>query len=185
MGEPNVPDPALVIVGVIHADEGTLQLAGERFRPLVGDLRPVGPQLDFVWSDYYEREMGPDLKRCFLASERLAPRELLADLKTMSNRIERELSREDGRRRINLDPGLLSAENLVLASTKNHGHRIYLRDGIFAEVTLRYHRGEFEALEWTYPDYRTKEVRQLLARVRKEYLKTLRGSPQVLREVMR
>ena len=152
--------------------------------PVVGSLGQVGEEIDFDFTDYYSKEMGSGLKRCFLVSDSLVGCNLLADLKHLTNRVERELARDDGCRRINLDPGLLSAGKFVLASTKNNAHRVYLRDGIFAEVTLYYRHRKFEPFEWTYPDYRTRHVGDLLDRIRTDYLGRLRDpGSEILREV--
>ncbi|MDP2953277.1 MAG: DUF4416 family protein, partial [Chloroflexota bacterium] len=52
-------------------------------------------------------------------------------------------------------------------TTKDRGHRIYLSEGIYAEVTLVWKRGEgFQPEEWTYPDYRTPEYRAILGEIR-------------------
>jgi hypothetical protein len=184
MADPNSPDPAMIVIGVIHADESALKSAIEKLGAVLGPLRRVGESFPFRWTDYYQKEMGTDLTRCFLASERLVERQWIVELKLLTNRIEKELAKEDGSRRINLDPGLMSLESFVLATTKNRGHRIYLRDGIFAEVTLMYVQGKFEALPWTFPDYRSEEVQGVLQGVREECYHLLRGSaPEVIREV--
>ena len=184
MGDPTSPDPALIVIGVIHSDESALDSAIEKLTAVIGPLRRVGESFPFRWTDYYQEEMGAGLTRCFLASERLVERQWLVELKLLANRIEKELAKEDGSRRINLDPGLMTLENFVLATTKNRGHRIYLRDGIFAEVTLMYVQGKFESLPWTFPDYQSEEVQGVLLGVRREYYHLLRDStPEVLREV--
>ena len=178
------PDPAMIVIGVIHSDPSSLDSAIGKLTPILGPLRQAGDSFPFRWTDYYEKEMGADLTRCFLASGRLVERQRIVELKLLCNRIEKELAKEDGSRRINLDPGLMTLENFVLATTKNRGHRIYLRDGIFAEVTLMYVQGKFEALPWTFPDYRSEEVQEVLLGVREEYYHLLRGSaPEVIREV--
>jgi len=166
----------MIVIGVIHADESALNSAIEKLSAALGPLRPAGESFPFRWTDYYEKEMGTGLTRCFLASQRLIERQWLVELKLLANRIELELAREDGSRRINLDPGLMSLENFVLATTKNRGHRIYLRDGIFAEVTLMYIRGKFEPLPWTFPDYRSEEVQGVLTVLREEYYQLLRST---------
>jgi len=56
-------------------------------------------------------------------------------------------------RPLNLDPGYLTEAKLVLASTKDHAHRIYLGRGIYAEVTLHYQNGRWQSHDWTYPDF--------------------------------
>ena len=184
MGDPSSPDPAMIVIGVIHADEAALESAIEKLSAALGPLRQMGDSLPFRWTDYYEEEMGADLTRCFLVTERLVERQCLVELKQLTNRVEKELAKEGGSRRINLDPGLMTLENFVLATTKNRGHRIYLRDGIFAEVTLMYVQGKFEALPWTFPDYRSEEIQGILLGVRQEYYHLLRNSaPEVIREV--
>jgi hypothetical protein len=184
MGDLTSPDPAMIVVGVIHSDPSALDSAIGQLEAVLGPIRRVGESFPFRWTDYYEDEMGAGLTRCFLAAERLVGRQWIVELKLLTNRIERELAEEDGSRRINLDPGLMSLENFVLATTKNRGHRIYLRDGIFAEVTLMYVQGRFEALPWTFPDYCSEEVQGVLLGVREEYYHLLRNSaPMVLREV--
>ncbi len=106
----------------------------------------------FTYTAYYEREMGRDLHRQVCSFLRLVPVESLPDIKLFSNQLEIQLS-QNGKRRINIDPGLLTEERAVLATGKNYTHRIYLRNGIYADLTLIYHKGAYEKLPWTYPDY--------------------------------
>lgn len=184
MADISFPDPAMIVIGVIHSDSSVLDSAIEKLTPVLGPLRQAGESFPFRWTDYYEKEMGPELTRCFLACDRLVERQWLVELKLLCNRIEKELAQEDGSRRINLDPGLMTLENFVLATTKNRGHRIFLRDGIFAEVTLMYVQGRFEPLPWTFPDYRSEEVQGVLKVLRDEYYQLLRSTdPEMLVEV--
>ena len=176
MGRLLKPDPALILVGVLFREPGLLRSVRDGLEEQLGKTWQAGPQFDFEWTDFYQREMGPGLKRVFLGCQRLAGRELLADIKLFTNRIEQDLARQDGTRRVNLDPGLLSAENFVLASTKGRGHRVYLRDGIYAEVTLQFHQGRLQCFEWTYPDYRSEAVRGIIHNQRLAYLQRLRDS---------
>ena len=80
-----------------------------------------------------------------------------------------------GKRRVNIDPGYISQSKLVLATTKDHSHRIYLGQGIFAEVTLRYYKGTFRAWEWTYPDYASPPYIAIFNHIRKLYKEQLKG----------
>jgi len=93
--------------------------------------------------------------------------ESLPDVKHFTNHLEIELSRV-GKRRVNLDPGLLSAERLVLATGKNYTHRIYLRDGIYADLTLLYEKGAYRTLPWTYPDYQDPSLLHFLGALRQK-----------------
>lgn len=152
MGQPALPEPCKLIAGLLLSE-------GVPAEGVQGDLAAVFGRIDHVsqpvpwdYTAYYEAEMGPGLRRQFVSFAEPVPRDRLADLKIQTNEMERNWI-ESGRRRVNVDPGLLSLSSLVLASTKDHAHRIYLRDGIYAEVTLVYREGRFRQLPWTYPDY--------------------------------
>jgi len=175
MGAADEPAPALLIIAVLCADSDAYRRARDRLAGWLGPLRQAGPEGDFGWTDYYAAEMGSSLRRSFLIAERLVAPGQLAALKLATNGIEAELSRPDGTRRVNLDPGLLSLENFVLASTKRQPQRIYLRDGIYAEVTLHFAGGRFVPQSRTYPEYRSPELLDLLADVRQEYKDCLRA----------
>jgi hypothetical protein len=95
----------------------------------------------------------------------------------MTNGFEKQYSAE-GKRRINIDPGYVCLEHMILGTTKAYSHRPYLRDGIYADLTLIYRKSTFEPLEWTYPDYRQKEVLTLFNSIRGNYLKSLRAKGQ-------
>jgi hypothetical protein len=116
--------------------------------------------------------MGTELKKQFLAFERLIDPAALAEIKQATNDWEADYVAHSSHaepRPLNLDPGYITPAKLVLASTKDHAHRIYLRDGIFAEVTLAFRQRRWQPLEWTYPDYRRDDYQQFFTRCR-EYL---------------
>ena len=173
MSEPKQPSHARLVVSIIYAAGGAAAGSGhlasalarleERFGP--ADYR--SPDMAFTFTEYYNEEMGGELRRIFISFERLVPREALADIKLFTNGIERDLGRPDGGRLVNIDPGLLSLENFILATAKNFTHRVYLRDGIFADLTLIYSGKKFNAMPWTFPDYSTEEIREILAGLRK------------------
>ena len=109
--------------------------------------------LPFTQTTYYEREMGPHLTRMYVAFGPLIDIATLATVKHTTNRLEATWYTVQGQRRINIDPGYLDLAKVVLASTKDHSHRLYIGDGMFAEVTLRYRQHAFQPWEWTYPHY--------------------------------
>jgi hypothetical protein len=133
-----------------------------------------GP-IPFYFTDYYREEMGEGLVKSYLTFETEIDREALAGIKVSTNELERQFA-VSGRRTVNLDPGYLAADKLVLASTKDFYHRVYLSQGIFAEVTLHYRKGKYRFFSWTFPDYREPGFLEFLEKVRARYVKTIRGS---------
>ncbi|MCX8093528.1 MAG: DUF4416 family protein, partial [Candidatus Goldbacteria bacterium] len=134
-------------------------------------------KLSFTYTDYYNKEIGDNLIRRFISFKELQDPGELCSIKILTNEIEQKFLYENTKnRRINIDPGLLSLSKFILATTKNYSHRIYIGDGIFAEVTLKYENKGFVAFDWTYPDYKTEEYRTILNRIReiyKEQIKTM------------
>jgi hypothetical protein len=169
MGEIHVPAPVLFIVAVSSRHEAALEWARERCTQQHGPVVSASEPFDFTETDYYTATMGGDLKKQFVAFERLIDSAELAILKRETNAWEAEyaaLRRHAEPRPLNLDPGYITPAKLVLASTKDHAHRIYLRDGIFAEVTLVYRQRKWQPLEWTYPDYRRDDYQRFFAQCR-------------------
>ncbi|MBN2719900.1 MAG: DUF4416 family protein [Proteobacteria bacterium] len=164
------PSPGRLVMGVLFTQAGVLLDAEKRVSFLFGPVYRRSETISFVdYTDYYEKEMGQGVNRCFWAFSRPFPRGALAEAKLGTNRIERQLARE-GKRAINLDPGLLTPESLVLATTKPYSHRIYLSKGIFGDLTLMLGKGRFECMPWTYPDYRDDRVQKFLGDVRGDLL---------------
>ncbi|MCM8785849.1 MAG: DUF4416 family protein [Candidatus Omnitrophica bacterium] len=126
-----------------------------------------GPFL-FNFTDYYEDEMGKDLKRRFISFQKLYLPENVYEWKIFTNKIEDIFSEKD-RRKINIDPGYIDSSKVVLLSTKDYYHRIYIGKGIFAELTLYYSKGAYNFLNWTYPDYRTENYINFFLKMREKY----------------
>lgn len=142
------------ICAVTAANPDLLERAPGLLSKLLGPLLAAGPVHDFDhFTDYYGPEMGSGLVKQLLVF--LRPRAVadLPRIKLASNALEQVHCRGDGGRTLNLDPGYLTLSRLVLASTKDHAHRLYLGQGIFGELTLQYHSGSYRPLAWTYPDY--------------------------------
>jgi len=169
MGDITAPASVLLIITASSRYGEALDWARERAVHQFGPMALASDAFDFTETDYYTATMGPDLKKQFFAFERLIDPAVLADTKRQTNEWEAEyaaLGRNAEPRPLNLDPGYITPAKLVLASTKDHAHRIYLRDGIFAEVTLAYRAGRWQPLEWTYPDYRRDDYQSFFTRCR-------------------
>lgn len=150
--------PVKLIVGLLGADPDLLRRARQLLVHQYGPVDLESQRWPFTWTDYYEAEMGPHLQRCFLAFERLIRPEALAEIKRYTRELEQQIADDCGPsaqpRPVNIDPGYLDPARLVLATTKDRNHRLYLGLGIYAEVTLHYTAGTWQPWPWTYPDYR-------------------------------
>lgn len=169
MGQPTPHPPVLLLLAVISRYDEALRWAAERARATWGPVVAESADFEFIETDYYDSTMGAELRKQFLGlAEPIAP-ERLPEIKLQTNAWEQEyaaLGRHAEPRPLNLDPGYLTAAKLVLASTKDHAHRIYLGQGIYAEITLTYRHGQWQPHEWTYPDYRRDDFHAFFTRLR-------------------
>ncbi len=172
MGRITYPEKVKLIVGMISSSVELFETAQSRLEQEFGSIDFCSQILPFTFTQYYTPEMGENLKRRFISFSSLILPDKLAGIKVLTNAIEQEFTAEDkgDRRRINLDPGYLNTAKLVLATTKDHCHRIYLDKGIYAEITMRFVAGTFCQWEWTYPDYRTQEYIDIFNHIRQLFI---------------
>ncbi len=164
----------LVMGLLISREEHRIPLERELIS-LWGPFDLVAGPLGFEYTSYYDGEMGTPIRRWFYSFRDRVDPSLLASIKLETNRIEGLFLREGGMRTVNLDPGLMALHRFVLATTKDNAHRIPLRDGIYGETTLLYRKKDFEPLEWTYPDFRSRENRDILIKIRDLYREDLKS----------
>ncbi|MBO8436550.1 MAG: DUF4416 family protein [Spirochaetes bacterium] len=161
-------EDAMLFMGVLST-EGLPDDIKDKIEKSFGPVSFISSPIPFDFTDYYNEEMGGKIERFFIAFDTLISPDKLADAKTVTDGIELEHS-PSGKRSINLDPGLITESNVVLATTKNRAHRIAIGQSLYAEVTLIYHRHGFESFPWTYADYRSEEVQKVLVELRNRYL---------------
>jgi hypothetical protein len=180
MTAPRIPDSELLVVAIFSRHLTAIHWARAQLARLFGPIVLESQPFDFNQTHYYEATMGAGLRKCLLVFGELVAADRLAEIKLKTIALEQELVRSGHYaepRPLNLDPGFLSLGKLVLATTKSQAHRIYLRDGIYAEVTLRYLAAQFETWPWTYADYQLPEVREFLNQAREWYRQRLRSPP--------
>ncbi len=172
MGIVKQPEPVKLFIAVLYQKREVLQRV---FPHLQGHLGPVeweSHELPFTHTNYY-RDIGNPLTRSFLVFERLIDPGYLAEIKLLSNKIEELTGDKKHERCINLDPGYFDGSKIVLATTKNFSHRVYIGKGIYAEATIKWEKGVFRAFEHTYPDYAGACYRKILLKIRELYRHSL------------
>jgi Domain of unknown function (DUF4416) len=177
MGIPRDPKPAKYFVGLLSSDIELLNSVETDLTAIFGAIDARSETLRWNLSKFYGDEMGTGLLRRFVSFAQLDSPGNLADIKLKTQLLEeknRSTGGERKGRRVNIDPGYIEAGKVVLASTKNAKHRIYLKSGIYGETTLLYYDGSFQACPHTYPDYVWVETLDFLASVRCLYLEQLR-----------
>jgi hypothetical protein len=177
MSRRKVPSPAGLLVSVIYREEKDFEKAFRTISDRIGRIGFASGPFPFDRTDYYAKEMGAPLFRRFLLMADAVSRDELVQTKVASESIEDEF-RENGNRTVNIDPGLLSEESVVLATGKAYSHRIYLRDGVFADLTLVFEKGEYRPLPWTYPDLASPEIRTYLTMLRAVIREEIRRGPK-------
>lgn len=176
MGRPREPRPAKLFMSILFGRESVLEEGLKDLQSHFGEIDWKSRRLPFDWTDYYAEEMGRPLFRHFVTFSRLVAMESLPEIKEKTNQVEEAYALEEGKRQLNIDPGYVCLEHVVLATTKGYTHRPYLRKGIYVDLTLIYRNRSFQPLEWTYPDYRHPETIELFNGIRKSYSEQLRGS---------
>jgi hypothetical protein len=174
VSEPKDADDVKLVASLFSPEEKILEEVILELVAAHGSTEWVSPPLFFDRTRYYEKEMGWPLYRRFVSFKPLIRPEAIVNIKLQTNELERRYLQE-GRRKVNIDPGYVALERLVLATGKNYTHRIPLSKGIYADLTLVFHQGSFQTLAWTYRDYADPVVIGYFNTLRERYKNQLRG----------
>jgi hypothetical protein len=172
--------PVKLFIGVLVSNRKFIPNVEERLAALYGKVDHRSDVIPFDFTDYYEKEMGDILDRVFFSFERLIEADRLPEIKRQTNELEDELAEllktpnTSIKRPVNLDPGYIEQAKVILASTKNFYHRIYLGRGIFAEVTMHFKNNTYQFFPWTYPDYQSRDYQDFFLRTRQIFRSQLR-----------
>ncbi|MFW5937073.1 MAG: DUF4416 family protein [Desulfosalsimonas sp.] len=177
MSRPTSPAPAKLVIGVFTAEPDLIVPVAERLCSQFGEIDLTSNWFRFDYTDYYTPEMGTGLWRRMMAFKQLIAQDDIAGIKHATNSIESAFVAGENRR-VNIDPGYLLRERFVLATGKNFSHRIYIGDGMYADLTLVYRKGAFRSLPWTYPDYAARDMLDFLHRVRSKYIRDLKSAEE-------
>src|SRR5215510_15049186 len=181
-------NPVKLFIGVLVANSKFIPKVEEGLTAAYDAIDHRSDVIPFDFTDYYEKEMGDLIDRVFFSFERLIEAEQLPEIKRQTNQFENELApllttpRTTVKRPVNLDPGYLEQAKVILASTKNFYHRIYLSGGVFGEVTMHFKNNTYQFFPWTYPDYQSKGYLDFFMRMRQIFRSQLRNMCIVDRE---
>ena len=194
MAVPTPPLPVCRFAGLLASNEEQLAAARHELAQWYGKIDDCSPILPFTFTQYYDDEMGKNLLRQWVRFEALFAPEHLAKCKLETNMAETLLARQFGAsgigappvtaaetpaapphsaRPINIDPGYVHRYKVILATTKDHSHRVYLAEGIYAEVTLHWHHNRWTPWPWTYADYQSDTAQAFFVKARTDYLAQL------------
>ncbi len=179
MGDIQTPQPVLLLAAIFSKHDDAFEWAKRRAVERWGPIALSSPVFKFDFTTYYEAEMGDGLRKMFIAMEQLMDPAELPSRKIESNQWECDYAASSEvaePRPLNVDPGYLTEAKLVLATTKDRDHRLYLSDGIYAEGTLFYHHGAWQERPWTYPDYRDESYHAFFSLCRKYLRERMRSA---------
>lgn len=170
-----LPLPVKFICGFIYSSEANYAKTREILKRKFGKIDFESKCFDFTFTNYYEKEMGSPLFRRFISFEKLRDPASFASIKVFCIKVENKFA-SNAKRTINIDPGYINEGKLVLTTTKDYYHRIYVGKGIFEEVTLYYKGSGFQDFPTTYPDYKTPEYKEIFISMRNKYREALRNA---------
>lgn len=172
MGEVRPPKPVKLFIATLYEEEEVLKGVLPALSARLGPIEWQSDPIPFTYTDYY-RDIGEKLLRVFLVFQDLVDPGILPDVKIFTNELEQSTADANHPRRINLDPGYFDGGKIVLATTKNFSHRVYIGKGIYAEATIKWEKGDFRPFPYTYPDYQSEAYRPVLRKIRDLYRASL------------
>ncbi len=174
MGKIKTPEPSLLFIATLYSDPAILEDVVNMLEKIFGEILFKSQPFQWDYSTYYREELGWPILRQFIFFKDTIDPGIIADIKHQMNEIEEKFSM-NGKRRINLDPGYLTLSKIVLVSTKNYAHRIYLAKGIYGEVTLIYKNRSYTPHIFTYRDYQDNRSIDIFLTMREAFKKMLAG----------
>ena len=174
-------EPVVRFCAVITRHESARQWANEWMGRRWGGIEWASDPIPFQAGGYYTPTMGSDLTKTLVAFSGFQDPAELSAWKHQTNDWEEQYVKESKHpesRPLNLDPGYATQAKFVLATTKDRDHRIYLKDGMFAEVTLTYVGKQWRHHRWSYPSYRTEEVAEFATECRRRLREHLKATRQ-------
>ena len=173
MGKIRKPDKVCLISAICCTEQSVYENALSRLISEFGEIAIVSDVFSFQHTEYYAKEMGTMLKKQFIVFKSFIIPDRLPEIKYKSNAIENEFKIQN-HRTVNIDPGYIETPKLVLATTKNYSHRIYIQNGIYGDIELYWRDGRFNPCPWTYPDYQEESSLLFFTKIRQKYIELIK-----------
>lgn len=174
MAEPIKPVPVKLFAGIFFNEKELISKLKEELIEKIGEIDYESEIFDFNFTDYYEKEMGKDIKRIFYSFKELIDPARIVEIKHLCFEIEKKFMDIEGKRKFNIDPGYMDFFKVVLASFKPGGYKIYLDKGVYADITLWYEKGKFKPLLTSFPDFKTNLYEKTFLKIRELYKRGLK-----------
>lgn len=173
MSKPVNQSKAVLVIAFMYNNKEKYENAIKIAIKIFGKINIISDEYDFSHSKYYKNEMGDNLRKRFIAFDKMISRDYIVKVKKITDKIEK-INCEKERRTVNIDPAILTLENFVLVTNKNFTHRIYIKDNVFADLTLIYKKDSgYNDLPWTYADYSSEETKKFLNKIRSIFYERL------------
>ncbi len=161
MGEIKPTLPIKLFIAITYNDIAVYSQVRKILQKKYGQIDQACNYDFSAFTRFYRKEMGDALHKTIVSFQPLIEKDETYWLKHYSNNLELEFANQiddSKKRNVNIDPGYLTEAKIILLTTKNYAHRIYIGQGIFAEITLTYRKDSFTTNSWTYPDYKSEQV---------------------------
>jgi hypothetical protein len=136
-----------------------------------GEIEISGFEYNFgKFTPYYEKEMGKNIVKKIIIFKKKIRRGDLASVKMLTAEIEKKYA-VNGKRRVNIDPGYLSDSELTLASfKKGTNYKEQASEKVWLHKVLEFKDGKVITFWHTFPDYKSREVREIIGHYRRKCL---------------
>lgn len=157
MSKPKSQDKVILFFAILYNPNFEINTFINKLKIKFGELLFISEKSKFKYTNYYTSEMGEGLNRVFIFFKEKQEKNALIKIKKFSDLLENEFL-VNLKRTINIDPGFFSKENIILATNKGFTHRVYLDDGVYADLTLYYKGHSYKFLDWTFSEYKSEEI---------------------------
>ncbi len=166
-------EPVKLVAAVLYQKIEDFQSGLALLEKAFSSIDFQGSAFPFVESDYYQEEMGSDLKRLMISFDELVMPDTLVKAKQTTKQLEQQLA-DQGNRTVNLDIGYLDIFKLILASFKGRSNKIYMGEQVWADMILYFEKGDYQSFLWSFPDFKSGIYNKDLISIRNKYKRQLK-----------